>query len=221
MVTDYYDELKIAIDKISVLVDKYRNKPKYQVCLYLGIVNDGKLDHGFNCEEFFTKVTTNLGESMSIWEDGISHTTKFDLYTLDDDPTTLIEHHLTSNDIYKKKILHEYNYQYKNTPFDFQVIVFEYTKINQLPLDIELSGQYASTDYHLRNSNVQLYTFETETDDQIEIEQGLLVKTKGLSTTEHSSVYIAHDLLLRVRDIIDMCEPIKNATLTLVSEYNG
>lgn len=213
---DYYSELEPAISKVSVLIDKYRSNPNIKICLYLGIKNDNEpIEYGFNCEDFYNKVKGTLNKPT--WDNTFESC--YDMYSVTD-PCIFIEYYSSKGYIYKKKILHEYTFSYKNTPFDFQVLVFECTEIKKMPMDISENGKYSFHNYCLRNSVVGIYQCEINMEEHIEIEQGLIVTTNDLDKTENSSKYIAHDLLLRLRDIINICEPINNAILVLLSEYN-
>lgn len=213
---DFFDELKLAIDKIKCHIDKYRSMPNINICIYLGIKNDDTFEYGFNCETFYNKIYETLKNTK--W-DSYSKC-DYTSYNIDD-RLVLIEHHIKTNEIFKKKILHEHTFIYKNTPFDFQIVIFEYSKIKQMPMDINEVGRYSIDNYILRNSCIGIYQNEIHLDDCIEIEQGLLISSHSINFTSNSSVYIAHDLLLRLRDIINICEPINNAHLELLSEYNG
>lgn len=213
---DYLDELSLAIDKIKFHIDDYRNNPLVKVCLYLGIKNDDTFEYGFNCEDFYNKVN-EIYKDTKVWES--KTTVSYTVYSVDDEQLTMIEDH--GDFYYKKKILHEYTFLYKNTPFDFQVVIFEYTKISKMPMNIEECSKMSIYKFILRNSSVGLYQSEVNGDDCIEIEQGLVVETINLDKTKNSSMYIAHDLLLRLRDTIDLCEKMTNSKLELKSHYNG
>lgn len=211
---DFFDELKPAIDKVKLHIDNYRNNPNVRICLYLGIKNEDNFEYGFNCEDFYNKITNIFSNSnIENFKD------EYTQYNIDDNPLIIIEHH--KDEIFKKKILHEYTFIYKNTPFDFQIVIFEYLKIKKMPLNITETGKYCIHNYNIRNSYVGLYQNEIHLDDCIEVEQGLLISSHSLESTKNSSMYISHDLLLRLRDIINICEPINNAHLELISEYNG
>lgn len=215
--TDFLDELKFAVDKVMLHIDDYRTKDNIQICLYLGIKNEDSFEYGFNCENFYNRINEILKDTK--WDN--SNKDEYTLYTVDDNPLLFIEHHLNEDKIYKKEILHEYTFLYKNTPFDFQVLVFEYTPIKKMPMNINETGKYLLDNYLLRNSCISLYQSELHLEDCIEVEQGLIINTIEMNKTNHSSMYMAHDLLLRLRDIINLCEPITNANLELLSEYKG
>lgn len=214
--SDFFDELKLAIDKIKLHIDEYRSRENVVIYIYLGIKNDDTFEYGFNCEVFYNKIYNILKSAK--WDSSCN--SEYTLYSIDD-PLVLIEHHIKTDEIFKKKILHEYTFLYKNTPFDFQIVVFEYSNIKQMPIDIKENGRYSIYNHNLRNSSIGIYQNEIQLDDCIEIEQGLFVNTSSLKYTNNSSIYIAHDLLLRLRDIINLCEPINKASLELISEYNG
>lgn len=216
--SDFFDELKPAIDKIKLHIDKYRSREDIRICVYIGIKNENTFEYGFNCEDFYNKINNILKNSKFDTDTAIND--EYTLYSVDD-PLIFIEHHIKNDDIIKKKILHEHTFLYKNTPFDFQVVVFELKQIKQMPMDIIETGKYYLDNYYIRNSCISIYQNEIKQDDYIEVEQGLLIYSNLIHLTKNSSIYIAHDLLLRLRDIINLCEPINKAYIELVSEYNG
>lgn len=219
--TDFLDELTPALIKIQILVEKYRQNKDIIHYVYLGIKNEDNFEYGFNCEVFFSKVSEIINNTTE-WDKADNN-----IYTLYSTatPTVFIEDNKIDNKLYKRILLHEYTFFYKNTPFDFQYLVFEYSEINKediikLEREMDEIGKYNIDNFYLRNSCIGLYQCEAIRDTCIEVEQGLLVKIHGINDTMNNSMYIAHDFLLRLRDIINICENIKNGKIECVSEYN-
>jgi hypothetical protein len=222
MMTDFLEELMPALSKIQVLIEKYRQNKNIVHYVYLGIKNEDIFEYGFNCEVFFSKVS-DIINSTKEWDKVDNN-----IYTLYSTatPTVFVEDNKTDNKLYKRVILHEYTFSYKNTPFDFQYLVFEYSEISQeaminLTEELDELGKYTIDNFYLRDSCVGLYQCEAVRDTCIEVEQGLLVKIHGINDNVNNSMYVAHDFLLRLRDIINLCEEIKNGKIDCISEYNN
>ena len=196
---DYYDQLKPAIDTLTKLIKKYKTTKNIEIELKIGRIEDGRFQVGLNSEEFYNKIKKKL-DSYDKWKKVNSTTTKDYISG---------NYKKTDSIIMCKKRLENVNFSFNGTPYDFRISVCTETpvKLNSFKSDIVRNKNRTSYVYKECNYDITKVTEETK-DELIENEEFEIELTHLNSKT--ADKYRAHSALLKLRDIINMCEKISN-----------
>ena len=218
---DHFEELKFPIETLSKVLDEYRNRDNITIELFIGTGEENEDDYifkqGLSCEEFYDKIF-KLFEKSNIWEDKANNSFER-IISGGEIPNVYIKN---NKKITEQKILKEYTFKYNSTPYDFQVIVFENKFIQKLPQSNNYDrSSFKTTEFLLKNNRICLYEEEIEINEIIEINHGIFIRLENLLNSKKiSSKYLVHDMLLKVRDVINYLEEIENTCeISLVSFY--
>ena len=218
---DYFDELKFPIETLSKVLDEYRNQDNITIELFIGTGAENEDDYifkqGLFCEEFYDKIF-KLFEKSNVWEDKTNNSFER-IISGGEIPNVYIKN---NKKITEQKILKEFTFKYNSTPYDFQVVVFENKVIQKLPQATNYDrSSFKTTEFLLKNNRICLYEEETEINEIIEINHGIFIRLENLLNSKKiSTKYLVHDMLLKVRDVINHLEEIESSCeISLVSFY--
>jgi len=199
--SDFLGELGSSIETVTNVIKKFKGE-KYTIMIKIGIFESGKFCSGLHSIDFFNSVKSLL-DSNHFWDANTSEKT-----------TDVIHNGITKAGVkkFKTENLHTSDFSYQNTPFDFRVIVS-----NNVPSSDKLGTpvitrekmkySYTDSDYRFNLARV-LETDNGSTDETFEFDIELL--NLGNNT---SDVYRSHSALLKIRDIINHCETIYDASV--------
>lgn len=205
--TDFENELKVGIDKLSTLICEYKKKDNIEIELRLGQIQFNEFKSGLGSKDFFIKIKDTL-DSSKVWDkvinnkheelcmNGIRRTTMFN-------GKKVMKHQCI-----KKERLLNVDFQYAGTPYDIRISVSK-----EIPVEDKIKNGTGV----LRKKNRYSYYYKDYVIDLTMVEQiengvsdtiyELEVEFKNLKN-DISDKYRAHSGLLLIRDLINMCEKI-------------
>ena len=205
---DYFDELKNAIDSLSSLICEYKKINNIEIEIRLGQIQFNQFKSGLGSKDFFNKIKSILDDSKC-WDkvvnnkheelciNGIRRTTVFN-------GKKVMKHQC----IKKEKILNE-NFEYLGTPYDIRIAISK-----EIPTEEKIkSGEGILRkknrfSYYYKDYIIDLTIVEQVENGVSEINYELEVEFINFKN-DISDKYRAHSGLLLIRDIINMCENIK------------
>lgn len=219
---DHLDELSPALDILIEVISKFRKSSNHTIYLNIGINEEVdtyrkyKFTPGLFCDDFYGKLL-KIFNNTNAWDNTQKDKTIYRGY--EDNP--LLFYEFGNNLNLKKKIILEYSFKYNNTPYDFQILVTENEFASRTECDkLTDKVKILVNEFSLKYNTFRMYEEEIEHDEHIEITSGvLLFFNETLKNNEYSNKYIAHDMLLKLRDVINLVEPIEKATIDLISHY--
>ena len=203
--SDSIEELSDSINIISSIIKKFKNEPKVEIKLRIGIFESGKFCPGLHSIDFFSS-TKSLLDSNHFWDSVSTEKTTDSIYK-----------NITKSGMTKVKteVLHLSDFSYQNTPFDFKVVVSRDTPCSDKMMSKitreKLTYSYTETDYKFNLIRV-IETNGDSSEESYEFEIELLNLENNTS-----DIYRSHSVLLKIRDIINHCETISNAKVVLIS----
>lgn len=213
---DFLEELKIGIDKFSSLICQYKKKENIEIELRLGQIQFNEFKSGLGSKHFFYKIKDTL-DTAKCWDkvinniheelclNGLRRTTVFN-------GKKVMKHQCI-----KKERLINIDLKYSGTPYDIRLSVSK-----EIPTDDKIKNglgiirkknrfSYYYKDYVIDLTIVeQIDNGVSETYYELEVE---LINLKN----NISDKYRAHSGLLLLRDIINMCEKIKNDSILILN----
>ncbi len=193
-----------AIEKLIPYVEKYKNEENLEIEFRLGYIEDEefKTDVG---KDFFDKITDNLID-CELWSS--ITTEKSQDYFYNGRRLTV-----TDKDSYciKKEKLAIFDFVFVGTGFDLRVSFskeipskkFTEDKASYKRIKERTSYTFKHLSYDLTKVTMEENTVE---DHLFEIE----LETKILDLSKMTSHYLIHDSLLKIKDMVKMCEEIDN-----------
>lgn len=194
--SDYYHQLEPAIKVLEGLIKKYKKVKNVEIEIKLGRIDD-KFIAGIHSETFYDKIKHAL-DGYSGW-DSVNHEDTVD-YIKD-------SYKKTGNDIIHKERLESVNFNFKGTPYDFRVCVSTETPCNLKSFDHSLIRRKNRVSYVYKECKLDLTKVEEENSDEIVENEEFEVELIKLNSNT-SDIYRAHSALLKLRDIINICEKI-------------
>jgi len=204
-----------AICKLKDYVEKYKNEEHLEIEFRLGYLDNDefKTDVG---KEFFDKITDNLIDS-EVWS-SIEIENSED-YFYNGRRLTISEKNPKGTCIKKEKLA-VIDFIFSGSGFDLRVSFSKETPSNRFPKEkANYKRIKERTSYNFKHLSFDLtkVTFEENAveDHVFEIE----LETKKLDLSQMTSHYLIHDSLLKIRDMVKMCEEIdEKHCLNLVKE---
>jgi hypothetical protein len=208
-----------AIIKLKEYIEKYKDEEHLEIEYRLGYLDNDefKTDIG---KEFFDKITDQFIDS-EVWssiktensEDYFFNGKRLSI--TDKDPKGLC---------IKKDKLVVIDFRFSGTCFDLRVSFSKEIPSNRFPKEKATYKRIKErTSYNFKHLSFDLtkVIFEDNTVENhvFEIE----LETKKLDLTQMTSHYLVHDSLLKIRDMVKMCEEIdENAKVQFIKEktYN-
>jgi hypothetical protein len=195
-----------AISKLKNYIDKYANEPNLEIEFRLGYLENDefKTDIG---KDFFDKITNNLVDS-EVWssitqeksEDYFFNGRRLSITDKDPKGTCI-----------KKEKLAIVDFIFSGSGFDIRVSFSKETPSKRFAIDkANYKRIKERTSFNFKHLSFDLtkVTMEENTveDHLFEIE----LEIKQLDLTKMTSHYIIHDSLLKICDMVKMCEEIDN-----------
>lgn len=198
--SDYYNQLEPAIKVLEKLIEKYKKVPNIEIEIKLGRIDD-KFMTGIHSEIFYNKIKTTL-DSYSGW-DSINHENIVD-YIKD-------SYRKNGDTIIHKKKLESATFNFKGTPYDFRISVSTETPCNLNSFKHSLIRRKNRTSYVYKECKLELTKVEEENNDEIVENEEFEVELIKLNSNT-SDLYRAHSAILKIRDIINICEKIEDSS---------
>ena len=198
--SDYYHQLEPAVKVLEELIKKYKKVKNVEIEIKLGRIDD-KFIAGIHSETFYDKIKTTL-DSYSGW-DSVNHENAVD-YIKD-------SYRKTGNDIIHKERLESVNFNFKGTPYDFRICVSTETPSNLKSFKHSLVRRKNRVSYVYKECKLDLTKVEEESSDEIVENEEFEVELIKLNSNT-SDLYRSHSALLKIRDIINICEKIEDTS---------
>lgn len=208
-----------AIVKLKEYVEKYKDEKYLEIEFRLGYLGTDEFKTEFKTDvgkEFFDKITDNLADSES-WSSIVEE--KSEDYFYNGKRLTVSEKDPKGICIKKDKLA-VIDFVFSGTGFDLRVSFSKENPSNRFPKEkANYKRIKERTSYNFKHLSYDLtkVTLENNTieDHVFEIE----LETKKLDLTIMSSHYLIHDSLMKIRDMVKMCEEIDDdAKITLIKE---
>tara|TARA_Y100000389_G_C17342916_1_gene454318 strand:- start:277 stop:894 length:618 start_codon:yes stop_codon:yes gene_type:complete len=196
--SDHFSQLEPAIKILETLIKKYKNHKNVEIEIKLGRI-DGSFVAGIHSESFYDKIKQTLN-SYKGWNSVIEENT-ID-YIKD-------SYRKTGDIIIYKKRLETFNFMFKGTPYDFRICVSTETSCTLASFKHSLVRKKNRISYIYEECKLDLTKIEEETNDEIIENEEFEVELIKLNSST-SDVYRAHSALLKIRDIINICEQIND-----------
>ena len=196
--SDHFSQLEPAIKILETLIKKYKNHNNVEIEIKLGRI-DGSFVAGIHSESFYDKIKQTLN-SYKGWNSVIEENT-ID-YIKD-------SYRKTGDIIIHKKRLETLNFMFKGTPYDFRICVSTETPCTLASFKHSLVRKKNRISYIYKECKLDLTKIEEETNDEIIENEEFEVELIKLNSST-SDVYRAHSALLKIRDIINICEQIND-----------
>lgn len=197
---EHYHE---AIDIIKEYVEKYANVENLEIEFRLGYIEDEKFKPGIS-REFFDKIQANLVGSP-VWSNVVTERT-VDYFNSN---KRITRHENGDTVCIKKEKLAMVDFAFLGSGFDVRVSFS--TENPEEAFDIgdstyERKKNRVSYEYkHLSYDMTEVIMEDNGVEDHIyEVE----IEVKKLDLKNMSSHYLVHDALLKITDLIKMCEEV-------------
>ena len=198
--SDHYHQLEPAIKVLEGLIKKYKKVKNVEIEIKLGRIDD-KFIAGIHSETFYYKIKMAL-DSYSGW-DSVNHENSVD-YIKD-------SYRKTGNNIIHKERLESVNFNFKGTPYDLRICVSAETPSNLNSFNHSLIRRKNRISYIYKECKLDLTKVEEESSDEIVENEEFEVELIKLNSNT-SDLYRAHSALLKIRDIINICEKIEETS---------
>lgn len=198
--SDYYHQLEPAVKVLEKLIKKYKKVKNVEIEIKLGRIDD-KFIAGIHSVTFYDKIKTTL-DSYSGW-DSVNHENTVD-YIKD-------SYRKTGNDIIHKERIESVNFNFKGTPYDFRICVSTETPNNLKSFKHSLVRRKNRVSYVYKECKLDLTKVEEESSDEIVENEEFEVELIKLNSNT-SDLYRSHSALLKIRDIINICEKIEDTS---------
>ena len=199
--SDHYYQLEPAIKVLEGLIKNYKKVKNVEIEIKLGRI-DEKFIAGIHSETFYDKIKMAL-DSYSGW-DSVNHQNSVD-YIKD-------SYRKTKNNIIHKERLESVNFNFKGTPYDLRICVSVETPCNLNSFNHSLIRRKNRTSYIYKECKLDLTKVEEESSDEIVENEEFEVELIKLNSNT-SDLYRAHSALLKMFDIINICEKIEDTSI--------
>jgi hypothetical protein len=197
--SDYYHQLEPAIKVLEELIKKYKKVKNIEIEIKLGRI-DEKFISGIHSEIFYDKIKTAL-DSYSKWE-SVNYENTVD-YIKD-------SYKKIGNTIIHKERLESVNFNFKGTPYDFRISVSTEKTCNLKSFNHLLIRRKNRISYVYKECKLDLTKVEEENKEEIVENEEFEIELIKLNSNT-SDLYRAHSALLKIRDIINICEKIEDS----------
>jgi len=207
--SDFFDELKVGIDTLSSLICEYKNKDNIEIEIRLGQIQFNSFKSGLGSKDFFNKIKNTL-DSAKCWDKVVNNKHEELCHNGLRRTTVFNGKKVMKHQCIKKERLINKNFEYSGTPYDLRISVSK-----EIPTEDKIKSgtgiirkknrfSYYYKDYIIDLTIVeQIDNGVSETNYELEIE---FINLKS----DVSDNYRAHSGLLLIRDVINMCEKIKD-----------
>jgi hypothetical protein len=206
--TDYINQFNESINDLSNIIEKYKKNSVIEIEVRIGRFESGKFVPGLNSKEFFDKIKNTLNAS-NCWTK-VNNIITEDICQDNIKRITNLNGKKVAKHIYQmKEKVTNIDYSYENTPYDIRINVSKETTV----LDKKIKSNEGLT----RKKNRLSFIFKDYSIDLTEV----TIIDNGIETINYevevelinlesnvSNFYRAHQTLLIIRDLINMCESI-------------
>lgn len=196
--SDHYKQLEPAIKTLEELIKKYKKVKNVEIEIKLGRIEDNFVN-GIHSIDFYNTIKSTL-DNYKHW-DSVNIENTVD-YIKD-------SYRKSGNIIICKKRLETVNFNFKGTPYDFRICVSTENKCDLKSFKHNFIRRKTRTSYIYKECKLDLTKIEEETEDEIIENEEFEVELIKLNSST-SDLYRAHSALLKVRDIINICEKIED-----------
>ena len=218
--SDYYDELLLAINELQSLIKQYKKKENIEIEIRLGQIQFNSFKPGLASKDFYDKIKSILDES-DCWDKKINNKSE-ELCVNGIKRMTLFNNKkILKHQSIKKEKIKNVNIKFNGTPYDIRLSVAK-----EIPVEDKIKNGTGI----LRKKNRMSYYYKDYRIDLTEVEQiensvsnlnyELEVEFINLDNDKISDKYRAHSGLLLIRDMINMCEKIEDCKLEIDNEIN-
>lgn len=201
---DYYEQLKPAIEILTNLIKKYKNMKDIEIEIRIGRIDKTTFNSGLNSSEFYSKILENL-YTYKNWK-GISETSTHE-YINNNNCKTVINKKNNATLNIKKTKLETHDFTFSKTPYDFRISVSKEEEIKNKISDYTILRKKDRVTFKYKECNFDITKVEEETENEIIENEEFEIELTNLNSNT-SDIYRAHSALLKIRDIINICEPI-------------
>lgn len=216
---DFYDELETGIKCLSSIFNEYKNKKDIEIEIRVGQIQwiqMEKFKTGLGSNEFFDKVK-NILDNSKCWDKVINN--KSDELCMNGIKriTSFNNKKILKHQCIKKQNIKNINLQYCGTPYDLRISVS-----NEIQTEDKIKNNTGTLrkknrfSYYYKDYRIDLTHVEQISNGISEINYELELEFINLNS-EVSDIYRAHSGLLLIRDIINMCEKIKEDSILKLS----
>ncbi len=204
-----------AIVKLKDYVEKYKNEEFLEVEFRLGYIENDEFKPDIG-KEFFNKITDNFIDSESWSSIDICNSTD---YFYNGKRLTITDKDKKGVCIKKDKLA-IVDFIFEGSGFDLRVSFSKEIPSNRFPVEKAIYKRIKErTSYNFKNLSFDLTKVTLENNSIENHVFEIELETKKLDLTKMTSHYIVHDSLLKIRDMVKMCEEIDNdSKITFVKE---
>ena len=217
---DFFDELKLGIDSLSLLICEYKRKDNIEIEIRLGQIQFNTFKSGLGSKDFFNKIKTTL-DSAKCWDKIVNNKHEELCHNGLRRTTTFNGKKVMKHQCIKKERLINKNYEYSGTPYDLRISVSkEIPTEDKIKSGTGILRKKNRFSYYYKDYVIDLTTVEqidngvSETNYELEVE---FINLKN----NVSDKYRAHSGLLLIHDVINMCEKIEYGCKLLLSENDN
>lgn len=205
--TDHYKLFEPAIECLEGFIQRYKTLKNCEIEIKIGRIEEDVFEPGLNSDAFYNKIKDIL-DSSNVWNKVNMVDTK---EYIGKDIKRVGDKYI------HKKRLETAIFKFNGTPYDFKITVSQELKHDGKNFKSELIRNKKRISYTYKECLFDLTKVETETDDEIIENEEFEIELVNLNSTT-SDKYRAHSALLKIYDIINMCEEISgNATIVKIN----
>ena len=193
---DYYDQLKPAIAILEGLIKTHKKDPNIEIEIKIGRIEDNRFLVGLQSEDFYKKIKSVL--ETNNWSSIRNIVTEEHIYN----SVKLCDKKYT-----KKTRLATEDFRFIGTPYDFRITVSREEPCKKADGPLKFIRRKDRMSYSHRECSFDLTKVEEEIPDAIIINEEFEIELTHLDSYT-SDIYRAHSALLKIRDVINICEPI-------------
>lgn len=206
-----------VINKVSSLIDKYKDLDNIELEFRLGLLVDGGSFDSQVPEEFYNNIKKLLDSNKSWIDKNISETTDFFYNGM--------RMSMDSNgkkECIKKNKICIMDFTFEGTPFDIRICISQEIPISMIEFNPPskkslYSRKKKRNTYRYKYWNydiTQVTTIENTLEETIyEIELDITNLKNVIINNNINSKYIVHSGLLKLKDLIDVCEKLDDKAL--------
>ena len=206
--TDYINQFNESIADFAKTIEKYKKNSVIEIEVRIGRFESGKFIPGLNSKEFFNKIKNTLSAS-NCWTK-VNNIIAEEICQDNIKRITLLNGKKIAKHMYQMKEKVTYiDYSYENTPYDIRINISKEKTV--------LDKKIKSNEGLIRKKNRQSFIYKDYSIDLTEV----IIIDNGVETINYevevelinlesdvSNFYRAHQTLLIIRDLINMCESI-------------
>jgi hypothetical protein len=205
--SDHYNLLEPAINILSKLIEKYKLTENIEIEIRIGRYEDNKFTSGLNSEEFYKKIYNCL-KTYKKWINVEYSKSKEYINN---------NYKKVNKVITKKTKLEIHDFNFIGTPYDFRICVSKEEAVNNSNFKSDFIRNKSRYSFVYKECKFDLTKVEEEYDDEVLENEEFEIELINLNS-QTSDKYRAHSALLKIFDIINICEPIDISKVKLLKK---